>query len=46
MSLRNGDKARTARQKRKTRALREKLRALRAAKTVKQPAAVKKQSGG
>ena len=32
MSVRNGDKARTARQKRKTRIMREKLRAIRAAK--------------
>jgi hypothetical protein len=32
MSVRNGDKARTALQKRKTRAMREKLRAIRAAK--------------
>ena len=41
MSMRNGDKARTARQKRKTRALREKLRALKAQKKT----AGKKQSG-
>jgi len=46
MSVRNGDKARTARQQRKTRIMREKLRALRAAKTGKQPAAGTKQSGG
>ena len=32
MSNRNGDKARTATQKRKTRAMREKLRALKASK--------------
>lgn len=32
MSVRNGDKARTARQKHKTRVMREKLRAIRAAK--------------
>ncbi len=41
MSIRNGDKARTANQKRKTRALREKLRALKAQKKT----ADKKQSG-
>ena len=40
MSRRNGDKARTAKQQKKTRAMREKLRALKAAK--KQD---KKQSG-
>jgi len=32
MTKRNGDKARTARQQRKTRVMREKLRALKAAK--------------
>ena len=32
MSVRNGDKARTATQKRKTRVMRAKLRAIRAAK--------------
>jgi hypothetical protein len=41
MSMRNGDKARTANQKRKTRALREKLRMLKAQKKT----ADKKQSG-
>ena len=46
MSMRNGDKARTARQQRKVRVMREKLRALRAAKLGKKPAAEKKQSGG
>ena len=46
MSVRNGDKARTARQQRKVRAMREKLRALRDAKRGTKPAAEKKQSGG
>jgi hypothetical protein len=46
MSIRNGDKARTARQKRKVRMLREKLRTLRAAKSGKKPAAQPKQSAG
>jgi hypothetical protein len=40
MSKRNGDKARTSRQQRKNRAMREKLRALRAKKQTS-----KKQSG-
>ena len=41
MSVRNGDKARTANQKRKTRMLREKLRTLKAQKKTGD----KKQSG-
>jgi hypothetical protein len=46
MSVRNGDKARTARQKHKGRMLREKLRTLRAAKSGKKAAAQPKQSAG